>query len=697
MKSNLSLEQAQAAGIASNYINAHGQPQRIPPETRLRLLAAMHPVASSANPLPPVAIFRQGQPLSVTPAGLGRYRWQLVSEAGVCWSGEVTGSQRLHLPSLPTGYHQLTLWQRNTPWQCRLIVAPPRCYEPPALQAGEKLWGACVQLYTLRSASNWGIGDFGDLRQMLQEIARRGGAFIGLNPIHALYPAMPESASPYSPSSRRWLNVIYIDVSAVEDFQRSPAAQAWWHTPATQQALQAVRATDEVDYAGVTRLKLTALRLAWQQFSQRDAQESQVRAFDAFIRAGGESLRHQALFDAVHARLSTEDAQRWGWPVWPEAWQHPDAPEVMRFYQQHPDEVRFYLWLQWLADSQFAACWQFCQQQAMPIGLYRDLAVGVAQGGAETWSERSLYCLQASIGAPPDILGPLGQNWGLPPLDPAVMRAHAYDPWIALLRANMRHCGALRIDHVMALLRLWWIPQGESAARGAYVHYPLDDLLAILALESQRQQCMVIGEDLGTVPEAIVDKLQEAGVYSYKVLWFEQSTGAFRAPAHWAVQAMAVATTHDMPTLRGWWQSGDLTLGSRLGLYPDKVILQGLYQQRRAAKQALLTSLHRTDNLPKRSGQQANRTPMSQALNQGLHRYLADTRSALLGLQPEDWLDMASPVNVPGTSDEYPNWRRKLSTPLEAMFADAHINQLLRTVNRQRQGVMEPTESAAAQ
>ena len=214
----------------------------------------------------------------------------------------------------------------------------------------------------------------------------------------------------------------------------------------------------------------------------------------------------------------------------------------------------------------------------MPIGLYRDLAVGVAEGGAETWCDRELYCLKASVGAPPDILGPLGQNWGLPPMDPHVMAARGYQPFIDLLRANMTSCGALRIDHVMALLRLWWIPYGETADRGAYVKYPVDDLLAVLALESQRHRCMVIGEDLGTVPVEIVGKLRDSGVYSYKVLYFE-SDGEhhFRAPQAYPVQAMATITTHDPPTLRGYWQSGDLTLGNRLGLYPDAEILRELF------------------------------------------------------------------------------------------------------------------------
>ncbi|MDH2067015.1 4-alpha-glucanotransferase [Pantoea sp. GD03673] len=689
MKTDPVMDDFSLAGIAAEYINAHGKPQAIPTLTRQRLLAVMQTPRQQSTPLPPVVIFRSGDLLSLSPQLNDDAHWHLTSEAGDISSGRCQPAQPLHLPPLPEGYHQLTLQQGAELWSCRVIIAPARCYEPPALQAGESLWGACVQLYTLRSATNWGVGDFGDLQRMLPEVAARGGAFIGLNPVHALFPSSPESASPYSPSSRRWLNVVYIDVSAVSDFRQSAAAQAWWQQPETQQTLEQARAAKEVDYTAVTRLKIQALRLAWPQFTQRDTADPEVLAFHAFIREGGESLLHQALFDALHADQIAQDSGRWGWPVWPEALQHPDSPAVQTFLAQHPDQVRFWLWLQWLAAQQFERCWNHCQQQQMPVGLYRDLAVGVAQGGAETWSERDLYCKEASIGAPPDILGPRGQDWGLPPMDPQVMRQRAWDPWIALLRANMRHCGALRIDHVMALMRLWWIPAGESAMHGAYVHYPIDDLLAILALESQRHRCMVIGEDLGTVPEAIVDKLRDGGVYSYKVLWFEQvSDAGFRLPASWPRQAMAVATTHDLPTLRGWWQSDDLTTGAQLGLYPDKVVLAGLYQDRIRAKQALLNSLHRVGALPKRAGRDARRTGMSKALNRAMQRYLADSHSALLGLQPEDWLDMATPVNIPGTSDEYPNWRRKLSVDIETLFSDAGTDVLLRDLTARRKRLM---------
>ncbi len=270
-------------------------------------------------------------------------------------------------------------------------------------------------------------------------------------------------------------------------------------------------------------------------------------------------------------------------------------------------------------------------------------------------------------------------------MDPHVLQARGYQPFIDILRANMRDCGALRIDHVMALLRLWWVPAGETADKGAYVAYPVHDLLGILALESHRQGCMVIGEDLGTVPEEIVSLLRDSGVFSWKVLWFEQGRqGQYRAPRAYPRQSIASASTHDLPTLTGFWSGGDLQLGEELGLYPDKKTVLNLQQQRLKQKQALLDALHKAGAVPARSAKQAASLAMTPGLNQSVHRFLADTNSALLGLQPEDWLGMTTPVNVPGTVDKYPNWRRKLVQPLESIFADDDVNKLLKTVTKRR-------------
>ena len=693
---SLSLAQAaERAGISASYINMQGEQQAISSETQQQLLAAMggeqavHKRQTEEAPVPNVKVFTFGSPVELFIAGFGKYHWQLQTENGVLSQGDISSQTSLMLAdSLAQGYHCLVLTQGEQQWQCRVIVAPRRCYEPDALLMGKRLWGACIQLYTLRSEHNWGVGDFGDLNHMLEQVEARGGSFIGLNPVHALYPADPQSASPYSPSSRRWLNLIYIDVNRVDEFKRSEAAQAWWHQPATQNTLARIRASEWVDYPQVMQLKLTALRLAFPLFLARDAQDIRLQTFHHFVDQGGSSLYQQAAFDALHAHLTTEDATMWGWPVWPEPYRDGHSDTVAEYCREHEQDIHFYLWLQWLAACQFDDCFRTSQSRSMALGLYRDVAVGVAEGGAETWCDRELYCLDASVGAPPDILGPLGQNWGLPPMNPHVLEARAYQPFIDLLRANMASCGALRIDHVMSLLRLWWIPHGRTADYGAYVKYPVDTLLAILALESQRHQCMVIGEDLGIVPPEIIDKLRDSGVYSYKVLYFEHDhDNTFRAPQSYPVQAMATITTHDLPTLRGYWQSDDLTLGSKLGLYPDPWILKQLYLEREQSKQGLLDGLHHYHCVPESFGDKASSLSMSPVLNGGLQYYIADSASALLGLQPEDWLNMATPVNIPGTTSQYPNWRRKLTVSLEEMFADNHINLLLKEVDRRRNNV----------
>ncbi|CDL80038.1 4-alpha-glucanotransferase [Xenorhabdus cabanillasii] len=701
---------ATEAGIATEYINAYGKPQAIPAQIRHRILQAMgtnipveRPVSDlAALPLPTVEVLMQGKAFTLTLDSSIQYQWQIQTEQGEDLHGNC--QYQLTLPaSLPLGYHTLILTpisgQKDDTQHHRMqiIITPERCYEPKPLKKGHKLWGACVQLYTLRSENNWGIGDFGDLKQMLRELAQRGGAFIGLNPLHAMYPAMPENASPYSPSSRHWLNVIYIDVNQVEDFKSSTEAQTWWQSPETQHKLQHARQTEWVDYSTVVALKMTALRLAYQQFNTRTEADPLYIAFRQFITQGGKSLYSQAVYDALLCKLYSESHAYWGWPVWPEKYREPDSDTVQEFCHTHSQEVAFFLWLQWIADRQLADCFSESQNNSMPIGIYRDLAVGVAQGGSETWENRELYCTEASIGAPPDILGPLGQNWGLPPMNPHVLQAQHYQPFIELLRSNMRHCGALRIDHVMALLRLWWIPQGESAAQGVYVHYPVDDLLAILALESQRHCCMVIGEDLGIVPEEIVGKLRNYGVYSYKVFYFERDgQGEFKSPDEYTTQAMATITTHDLPTLRGFWQSDDLKLGESIGLYPDSALLAELYDEREHCKQKLLAGLHRSGylseslsitNTPIQLQQEASSSQISVSINHDIHYYLASSASALLGLQPEDWLDMEHPVNVPGTTREYPNWRRKLTVTLEAIFKDERVNHLLETVDKHRRTI----------
>lgn len=589
--------------------------------------------------------------------------------------------------NIPCGYHRLVLLSENNSQilaSSSLIIAPANCFHPEFLQRQQKCWGPSVQLYTLRSQHNWGVGDFTDLKTLLRGVAAWGADFVGLNPIHALYPANPDSCSPYSPSSRRWLNIIYIDVQALPEFLSNPAVQKELAASDVQAQLQQLRDMDSIEYKAVFSFKLHWLRQVFEG-ADLSTRTERGQAFAEYVAAGGDGLLQMATFDALQNTLYAGGLEAWGPPVWPEVYRSFDSPAVQTWIASHQLDIRFYQYLQWMADQQLAEAEQLAKALGMKIGLYRDLAVGVSEGSCEIWANKALYCPKASIGAPPDPLGPQGQNWGLPPIDPLQLKQTAYQPFIELLRANMRGCGALRIDHVMGLRRLWWVPPGAPSSMGAYVYYPVDDLLAILALESHRERCMVIGEDLGTVPPEMRTLLHDNGVYSYKVFFFERADdGGYYSPTHYPAQAMAALTTHDMPTLRGFWHCDDLALGRYLGLYPDEDKLQDLYRERHSAKQAILDSLTGHGVLPEGIGHDVSWVGMNTALAHALQEHMCRGNSALFSTQLEDWLEMDKPVNVPGTSTEYPNWRRKLSKNVEHFLNDPGLGALANRLTNAR-------------
>ncbi len=707
---NALYQVAEMAGLANSYISAWGDEEKVSDDTLTRLLAALgydtkndKTLLSSAEKkhkkevLEAVKVVRDNEPLHVElhlgkSARISEFSWKLTTEEGEVLEGYLQsqvisddrvdgGTLLFSLPTLKWGYHSLEIIRkrRKAPYVMTLIVTPQACYKQDAINDGKKLWGPSVQLYTLRTAHNWGIGDFGDLKQLVGEIANRGGDFVGLNPIHSLFPANPEGASPYSPSSRRWLNILYIDVCSVPEFALSNQAQEVVGSAEFQQRLNEVRQSHWVNYTEVSSLKMGVLPFLFAEFKTRhlDKNSARAKAFLTFVEEGGDSLLQQAAFDALHNTLYSEDQNVWGWPVFPQELQQFDNKQVQQFIADNSDQVDLYMYLQWLAFTQINDVQQFAEDKGMDIGLYRDLAVGVADSGSETWADHGSLCLDASIGAPPDVLGPLGQNWGLPPLNPQALKATAYDAYIELLRANMRACGALRIDHVLGLLRLWWIPKGEDATKGAYMYYPVEDMLSILALESHRNSCSVIGEDLGTVPDEIVDLLADAGIHSYKVFFFETAKdGGYYSPTHYQEQSMSALCTHDMPTLRGFWHCDDLKMGEEIGLYPDAEQLKELFLSRAKSKQEILNSVDFHGFLPEGVGRDATFVPMDRYLSDALQLHLAAGSSVLLSLQLEDWLEMDKPVNIPGTVDEYPNWRRKLSVTLDDIFNRPEVNEL---------------------
>jgi (1->4)-alpha-D-glucan 1-alpha-D-glucosylmutase len=514
-----------------------------------------------------------------------------------------------------------------------LRIPGGRCYQPEVLERGGRVWGFGVQLYGLRSARNWGIGDFGDLRLLVELSAKLGAGMAGVNPLHATH------AGPYSPSSRHALNFLYLDVEALPELERSAAARKLVRSEAFQARLRALREAELVDYAGVARAKLEVLDLLYQNQKKKPRIELPTR-----------ELRDFAVFEALREKLGGP------WQAWPREYRSPGSAAVRRFARQHRSRVGFYEYLQWNARAQLDAVQRRARELGMAVGLYVDLALGADRGGAEVWSDRAIYALEVSAGAPPDDFNPRGQDWGLPPYSPRALRAAGYRPFVDLLRANMPEGGALRMDHVMALSRLYWIPAGAKPERGGYIGYPLRELLGVLARESRARKCLVVGEDLGTVPKELRAALAGAGLLSYRPLLFEM-----KPPPDYPRDALVCASTHDLPTWRGYWQAHDVKQRIRIGLSvdPDREL-----RQREADKEKLAALLAREGlDTSARSA----------------HAFLARTPAKLALVQPEDVFEVLEQANLPGTVDEHPNWRRKLPVPLERWAADPRVAALAAT------------------
>lgn len=696
-------------GILPAYFDVEGREHHASDATRRALLGAMGVSAEGdaaireslrawtvrqwQRVLPPAVVLRdRGQPLQLflrLPARLfdSVLAWRIVTEDNAVHEGQAfahdlpllervddeSGVYEIRaatMPVVPHGYHRVAvLAGTESIGETVLIVAPPSCYFPSALEGDRRVWGPTTQLYAVRSSRNWGIGDFTDLGTLVEEFACHGAGVVGVNPLHALFPDNPNHASPYSPSSRRYLNVQYLDPEVIPDLAECEEAQRRVASPAFQRRLAALRSLGFVDYAGVAAAKREVLELLYESFQIRHlAPGSQRgRAFRAFQKAGGRALRLHALYEALQEHFRGVDPTINGWPQWPEAYRKPGLPAVARFQVDHLERTEFYEYLQWNAALQLEAAAYKAADAGMGVGLYADLAVSVAPDGAEVWSGQDIYALHASVGCPPDPLGPTGQDWGLPPLIPHCLTEAAYQPFIQLLRINMAQPGALRLDHVMGLRRLFWIPRGCKAADGAYIAYPFEDLLGILALESHRNRCLVIGEDLGTVPDEVRHAMARERILSYKVLIFEREHGGdFKAPQRYEREALVAATTHDLPTLAGFWTARDLTLRHELGLFAHPGQLDGELWNRGQDRNRLLAALAR-EGLAPAEADPSSAAAMPDGLVPAVHAFLARTPCKVLVVQVEDMQGVDTPVNIPGTSEEYPNWRRRLPTNIEDM------------------------------
>ncbi|HYP67063.1 MAG TPA: 4-alpha-glucanotransferase [Thiobacillaceae bacterium] len=716
-------------GIVPDYYDIWGNHHPMSDETRRAILGAMGiPARTEAEleaglqdlqtnrwrrRLPPVQVEKVHSTIRLRlnlPERLARgtFRWRLIPETGAAQEqlfiaehlqrvdstqldGEPWHAYVLELPpATEPGYHRLELSGEGETTGMPLIIYPDRGFQPEPLQKGKRVWGLSVQLYGVRSTRNWGMGDFTDLQHLVEWAARNGASAVGINPLHALFPNNPGHVSPYSPSSRQYLNVMYLDVEAVVEFAECEAAQKQMAEPAFQARLRSLRAASLVDYASVAAIKFPILELLFEQFCRQHlaSDSARARAFREYQAEGGADLHEFALYQALQDHLHKQNDRLLGWPEWPETLRSPESTEVVTFAAAHRERIEYFQYLQWLAEEQLGAAGTRCRELGLAVGLYQDLAVGVERSGAETWIHKDLYALDARIGCPPDDFNPRGQDWGLPPWIPDRLQEAGYAPYIAMLRANMRIAGALRVDHVMGLMRLYWVPPGMPGDQGAYVSYPFRDLLGILVLESQRNHCLIVGEDLGTVPPAVREAMHDFGLLSYHLFYFERNwdNGSFLPPSEYPEQALVAVSTHDLPTLTGFWSGADLDLRTALNLYPSAELRNAQIDGREQDRGRLLNALQREGVLPVGLEAGSGGYPeMSPALIQAVYRFIARSPAQIALVQAEDLLGEREQANLPGTTTQYPSWQRKLSLNLENWEERAAISELAQAVARERE------------
>ncbi len=634
---------AEASGIAPRWQDFQSRWHAVAPDTLRAVLAALGIAAGSdAEIAGSLARHREAEGL---PALLTAAQNEWFDTPGPCTieleaGGSIAGNGRTRIEQ--AGYHRLICGGQ----MATLAVAPRACHGlPPG-----RPWGIAAQLYSLRHAGDGGIGDFRALAEFARAAARRGADAVAISPVHAQFSADPDRFSPYAPSSRIMSNVLH--ASADGDAR--------------------LEANALVDWPAAARLRLT-------QFRRRFVAGSDEHALSAFRAEMGEALERHARFEALHAHFYGSDPALWSWRNWPEAYRDPASPAVATFAAEHPREVEFHAWLQMLADHERGEAQAAARAAGMRIGLISDLAVGADGGGSHAWSRQGEMMIGLSIGAPPDLLNTQGQNWGISAFTPLGLRRHGFSAFIEMLRAALRHAGGVRIDHAMGLQRLWVIPDGAQARDGAYLTFPVDDMLRLLALESVRHQAVVLGEDLGTVPDGFQERLMARDALGMRVLWFERDGDRFRPPSEWSAQAAAMTSTHDLPTIAGWWRGHDIEWRTRLRLSPDP---QAEWEERERDRSLLWQTMRESGAA---TGEQPQPPDTWRAVDAGLS-HVARAACALALLPLEDVLARDEQPNLPGTTTEHPNWRRRLPGPAADLLDPPEVIARLDAVRRDRSG-----------
>jgi 4-alpha-glucanotransferase len=684
---------ARDAGIAVEWEDHTGKQRRVAIDVLRRILAALglpgdtpddlhhsqQTIRTTAgNIASPLITASVGEPIPIAGA-----QQDLAAPVRVTYEDGTTTDMRPRqscagkwlLPPIATpGYHRLDIDNRSI----ELAVATARCVTVDDLAPGARRWGLAAQLYGLRRAGDGGIGDTQALTALARSAARHGADAIAISPAHAGFAADPGRYRPYSPSSRLFLNPLHANPCMLfGEASGGRAIEALGLAP----EFARLEAAALIDWPAAARVKFAFLRRLFDDFIGEETSpqfDTLARDFAAFRASGGELLQLHARFEALHADRLAADPNGWSWRTWPVALRDPNSAAVREFAARHAREILFHCFLQWLTDRSFAAAQKSMRAAGMAVGMIADLAVGMESSGSHAWSRQSDILVGIEVGAPPDLFNARGQNWGLTAFSPRALVAGGFAPFIATLRAGMRNAGGLRIDHAMSFTRLWLIPEGAQPDEGAYLAYPLDDLLRLTALESSRHRAIVIGEDLGTVPAGFRERLAQTGIDGMRVLWFEREDGHFREPDGWDRSAVAMTTTHDLPTAAGWWRGADISTRAALGMLGEPTA------RARRTRQKERTALWRAFRA---AGVASGRQPPSQTPERAIHgaiAFIARTPAPLALVPLEDALALADQPNIPGTLDEHPNWRRRTPRPADAMLEEADVAARLAIIDRQR-------------
>lgn len=687
---------ASSAGLSVHWRNYRNEAQTVAPETLRQVLTALGIAAESDaqcresldrlraereveysrllvtqinNPLPlPALPELQGQQTI-------RARREDGSEYDLDLKSTADGYQ-IRAPAQP-GYYSLDCNGR----ELSLAVAPLCCTSVADLCGRDRQWAAAAQLYALRRRNDGGIGDFTALRDFAITVARHGGAGVAVSPVHAQFTADRNRFSPYSPSSRLFTNVLHIDPA--QTFSRE-LVQACLHSSQLADQHHQLEQLGLIDWPEAARVKFVLLRALWEQSQAElmDQANELGRAFKHFRDEAGEALELHATFEVLQAEHLARDSNLWHWRHWDSRYRNHSSPDVKAFAAEHRQEVMFHSFLQWLADRGLAEAHEACRKAGAGIGLIADLAVGTDSGGSHAWSRQEDMLTGLTIGAPPDLLNHQGQDWGLTSFSPHALIAHNYAPMLEMLRAALRHAGGLRIDHILGMRRLWLIPEGSRPKDGAYLEFPQDELIKLIALESWRHRAVIVGEDLGTIPDNFRQELAATGLLGMGVLWFEKDHGFFIDPSRWRASAIATTSTHDLPTVAGWWRGRDIDWNAQLNRLPQGQSREQAESEREQEREALWNAF-------RHAGLADGEKPPAdspEAVVDSALGFVAATPTPLALIPVEDLLGLEEQANLPGTIDEHPNWRRRLPLRCDELEDDSAFSRRLAILARYRNG-----------